>query len=136
MARPRKERKVYTPPRMEGFEPYGISGKIAGEVCLKYEEFESIRLVSYEGLSQAEAADRMDVSRPTLTRIYNRALRIMARALVEGRSLKIDGGDFTMQKEWYRCRKCSKLIEGIENHIRCEGCKDFGPEELRPIFLQ
>ncbi|MCA1757372.1 MAG: DUF134 domain-containing protein [Bacteroidales bacterium] len=92
MARPRKERKVVSPPRMEGFKPFGIATYTPGEALLKIEEYESLRLVEYDGLSQEEAADFMNISRPTLTRIYNRALRTIARAFVEGKTILAHAG--------------------------------------------
>ena len=79
---------------MKGFRPYGMEKCRMGSVTLKLEEFESIRLVIYGTQSQEEAAISMKVSRPTFTRIYNRALKIIAIALVEGRCLDIGGGNF------------------------------------------
>ena len=74
-------------------------------VHLLYEEYEAIRLIDHEGLTQADAAERMGISRPTCTRIYNHARRMLARALVEALPLVIDGGRF----EWNepcRCPRC------------------------------
>ncbi|MFQ3579269.1 MAG: DUF134 domain-containing protein, partial [Bacteroidales bacterium] len=130
MPRPQKCRKVHRPPQMIGFMPYGIENNPLEHIDIHYEEYEAIRLVNYEKLSQEEAAVRMEVSRPTLTRIYNSALNKIAQALVEGKSLIIDGGNFVMPKEWYKCRKCYKLVEGIENHTPCVGCCEYGENEL------
>lgn len=118
---------------MEGFKPFGIAAFAQGEALLKIEEYESLRLVEYEGLSQEDAADVMNISRPTLTRIYNRALRTIARAFVEGKTIRIEGGDYSFDRDWYRCRKCFKVIGGLENHKRCAGCSEYGVEELIPI---
>jgi len=52
---------------------------------LNFDEYETIRLLDYEGLMQEEAAERMNVSRPTLTRIYENARKTMAKAFVEGK---------------------------------------------------
>lgn len=103
---------------------------VSESLRLKYEEYESIRLVNYELLSQDAAAARMNISRPTFTRIYNRALKIIARAFAEGIVIEIDGGNYELDKDWYRCRKCYKLIQGIENHIKCRNCNAFGESEL------
>ena len=62
------------------------------EVRLRFEEYEAIRLIDHDGLTQAGAAERMGISRPTCTRIYNRARKLLARALVEARPLSIGGG--------------------------------------------
>lgn len=99
-------------------------------VILKFEEYESIRLVNYVNLPQEDAALQMNVSRPTFTRIYNNALKQIAKSFVEGKAIEIEGGNYEFENDWYRCRKCHKLIEGIENHSRCSNCIEFGENEL------
>jgi uncharacterized protein len=133
MPRPEKCRRVSLPPTMKGFKPYGIAPCKMEALQMLYEEYESLRLVNYEMLSQEEAAARMNVSRPTLTRIYNKALHVITRAFVEGKAIEIEGGNYEMDSDWYRCRKCHKLIEGLHNHTRCEKCTDYDNSEL--IFL-
>jgi uncharacterized protein len=130
MSRPEKCRKICNPPIMKGFKPFGIAGCGRGAVILKFEEYESIRLINYEMLSQGEASGQMDVSRPTLTRIYNRALKQIAKSFVEGKVLEIEGGNYSLEKEWFRCKKCFKLIQGEENHKKCNNCTGFGENEL------
>ncbi len=130
MARPQKSRKVSNPPVMKGFKPYGMPACQAKPLTLKFEEYESIRLVNYNDMSQDQAAELMNISRPTFTRIYNKALKVIARSLVEGKAIKIEGGNYELDKEWYRCRKCYKLIQGLENHTKCKDCPNFGEEEL------
>jgi len=107
-----------------------MSACIKESVILKFEEYESIRLVNYEMLPQDIAAKQMNVSRPTFTRIYNRALKTIARAFVEGKALEIEGGNYKLDKDWYRCKKCYKLIQGIENHVKCKDCTAYGESEL------
>jgi len=133
MSRPQKCRRICYPPKMEGFKPYGMQKCNILPLILKYEEFESIRLVDYDLLSQDLAAKKMDISRPTFTRIYNRALKTIAKAFVEGKSIDIEGGNFQFEHDWYRCKKCYKLIQGIENHSRCKGCKCYDLNELTRI---
>jgi predicted DNA-binding protein (UPF0251 family) len=130
MPRPPKCRKICNPPKMEGFRPYGMQKSNIEPVILKYEEFESLRLANYEMLSQDLAAKQMNISRPTFTRIYNRALKTVAKAFVEGKAIEIEGGSFQFENDWYRCKKCFKLIQGIDNHNKCIGCKSFGRNEL------
>lgn len=67
-----------------------------GEEVLKVEELESIRLKDLLGLTQEEAARRMGVSQPTFHRILQAARRKIASALVEGKALRIEGGDFVL----------------------------------------
>jgi predicted DNA-binding protein (UPF0251 family) len=130
MARPQKARRINNPPGMKGFKPFGIPFCKIESVKLKFEEFESIRLVNYEMLPQETAAKQMNVSRPTFTRIYNKALKMIAKSFVEGKAIEIDGGNYELEKEWYRCKKCYKLIQGLENHFKCENCTAFGENEL------
>jgi uncharacterized protein len=130
MARPQKNRKVCNPPMMYGFKPFGITQCEKDPVIMHFDEYESFKLVSYDNLSQDEAAEMMNVSRPTLTRIYNKALQKISLAFAEGKTIFIKGGNIEFDKDWYKCKKCFRLIEGIENHIRCEGCNRYGQEEL------
>ncbi len=58
---------------MMGYKPFGIPRKVLSRLYLHFDEFEAIRLLDYLGMTQAEAADKMNVSRPTLTRIYEKA---------------------------------------------------------------
>lgn len=130
MARPQISRKIDNPPKMKGFRPFGMNDCVKDYVKLKLEEYESIRLINYEMLSQETAALQMNVSRPTFTRIYNRALKLIAQSFVEGKAIEIEGGNYKFDKDWYRCRKCYKLIQGIENHSRCKDCTAYGEGEL------
>lgn len=118
---------------MKGFKPFGMPLCKAEPVILKFEEYESIKLVNYDGLQQDQAAIQMNVSRPTFTRIYNKALNLIAKSFVEGKAIEIQGGNFEFDKEWFRCRKCYKLIQGLENHSRCQDCSLFGDNELVKI---
>jgi predicted DNA-binding protein (UPF0251 family) len=63
------------------------------------DEFESIRLLDYEGLKQEEAAVYMNVTRTTVTAIYESARKKMAQALIEGLPLEIKGGHFHLYDE-------------------------------------
>lgn len=135
MPRPQQFRKVDSPPLMLGFKPFGIPRRQTETVTLRMDEYETIRLLDYEGLTQETAAARMNVSRPTLTRIYENARKTVAQALVEGKMILIEGGNVDFGKEWFRCRKCHKLVDGIENHIRCKSCVNYNKEELEPVSI-
>jgi predicted DNA-binding protein (UPF0251 family) len=115
---------------MKGFKPFGMPMCKIEPVIMKFEEYESIRLVNYDNLSQDQAAEQMNVSRPTFTRIYNRALQQIALSFVEGKAIAIEGGNYELDKDWYRCKKCYKLIEGLENHLKCKDCTAYGESEL------
>lgn len=133
MARPLKKRIIVHPPIMKGFKPFGLPHNTIETISLKFEEYESIKLINYDNLSQEQAAAQMQVSRPTITRIYNKALKIIAKAFVEGKAIEIDGGNYTFEKDWYKCRKCHKLIDGIENHVKCSDCFGLNSDELESL---
>jgi len=115
---------------MAGFKPFGMPLSELEVIKLHYDEYESINLVNYQNLPQDIAAAKMDVSRPTFTRVYNRALAKIAKAFVECLAIEIEGGQVEFEKQWYKCKKCFKLIDGLENHIKCKGCESYGNKEL------
>ena len=69
------------------------------EIVLKLEELESIRLKDQLRLNQDEAAKRMGVSQPTFHRIVSEAHRKIADALIAGKAIRIEGGDYVLTKE-------------------------------------
>lgn len=92
MARPTKSRRVcHFPENVEFFSTDGAKG---APIILTVDEFETIRLIDREGLSQEECGIQLDVGRTTAQRIYESARRKLADALVSGRSIKIEGGNF------------------------------------------
>ena len=71
MARPHKERRIEQLPPVTSYKPVGVPMREIDEVILTFEEMEAIRLVDAEQLDMGEAAESMEVSRPTLHRIVN-----------------------------------------------------------------
>ena len=92
MSRPTKCRRVCRfPETLEFF----TTGETLGEpVILTVDEYETIRLIDKEGLSQEDCGTQLGVGRTTVQKIYETARRKIAEALVLGRSLRIDGGDY------------------------------------------
>ena len=68
------------------------------------DEFEAMRIADLDGLYQEQAAEQMNVSRPTFSRIIDVAHRKMADALVHGKALRIEGGPVEMKG-----RRCCRL---------------------------
>lgn len=130
MPRPKKKRKIDNPPKMLGFKPFGIAFCETEQVIMQYEEYETVKLVIYDALPQDQAAERMDVSRPTLTRIYNSALKKIGQAFVEGKSIIIEGGDFEFDKNWFKCKRCFKLSNEESNPSKCNDCTSSHKDEL------
>jgi predicted DNA-binding protein (UPF0251 family) len=92
--RPRKRRILARAPRPIIYKPAGVPLDELRRVTLLHEEQEALRLADLEGLTQAEAAERMGVSRSTFQRIVTRARRQVALALMERHALQIEGGTF------------------------------------------
>lgn len=136
MSRPQNNRKILSPPLMQGFKPFGIPRSSLESIVLKYDEYESIRLLDYEGLVQEQAAERMQVSRPTLTRIYENARNTIAKAFVEGKMIVIEGGNVQFDQPWFRCKRCFKVINGLEAGVRCKDCRTACSDELTHINTQ
>ncbi|MDD3322589.1 MAG: DUF134 domain-containing protein [Paludibacter sp.] len=133
MPRPKQERRIDSPPLMLGFKPFGIKRNALESVKLQIDEYEAIRLLDYEGLNQEQASERMNVSRPTLTRIYENARKTIAKALMEGKMILIEGGNVQFDRLWFRCKRCYKLVDGSENHLPCKDCETCNDEELQLI---
>jgi predicted DNA-binding protein (UPF0251 family) len=92
--RPRKRRLLTQSPRPAIYKPAGVPLEGLRRVTLLHEELEALRLADLEGMTQAEAAGRMGVSRSTFQRIVAQARRQVALALSEGSALQIEGGTF------------------------------------------
>ena len=133
MSRPRNHSIVQIPPRIKGFNPIGYYDASSEPVFLNIEEYESVRLLDYEGLSQAEAAEIMEISRPTLTRIYERARNKTAIALTEGHQLIIEGGKAIYRDEWFECLTCnSRFNNPLSRKIdSCPLCSETNIQALR-----
>ncbi len=63
------------------------------EVILGKDELEAVRLADHKGLDQKSAAKKMDISQPTFHRLVTAARKKIAEALIEGKALRIDGGN-------------------------------------------
>jgi len=110
------------PPPMEGFKPFGVPMRELESILMSYEEYEALRLADYEDLTQLEAAGRMNISRPTFTRLYDKARKNVARAFVEGKAIIIKGGTFISEESWYRCNSCHETMISPKPETRCSKC--------------
>lgn len=109
MARIKKKRLVQMAPSFGGFKPFGVLNEKRGKVMINIEEYEALKLCDYEHLTQAEAAELMNISRPTFTRIYESVRSKIARAFIEGLPITYEGGD-SLIAEWYTCDKCGIIF--------------------------
>lgn len=132
MARPIQCRRVSSVPGSNYFKPRGVPLSLLGEVILNVDEFEAIRLADLEDLYQEQAAEKMNVSRQTFGRIIDSAHRKVAEALIEGKALKIEGGQYemaTMRK--FRCFDCQHSWELPYGTGRPESCPACRSDKIR-----
>ena len=92
MARPSRRRRVCDEPVFDSFAPCGRKG--VEEVSLTVDEYEVIRLVDYEKKTHVQCAAQMEISRTTVTEIYEKARYKIADCLVNGKLLRIAGGNY------------------------------------------
>lgn len=113
MPRPRKPRCVQGEPAYGFFKPRGIPLRELEVVSLSVEELEALRLADIEELYQEDAALRMEISRPTFHRVLKEARRKVATALVEGKALGIEGGDYVLAGDTriFECVECGHTWE-------------------------
>lgn len=110
MPRPRKWRNVCSLPGNSRFGPLDSPANTHNYVSLTVDEYETIRLIDLEGLTQEECADQMNIARSTVQGIYDRARKRVAEFLVDGKILKIEGGDY-------------QLCDGQRNFCAGDGCR-------------
>ena len=108
MVRPKKDRIVGFNPDVSYFKPRGIPLVDLDEVLLTVDEREAIRLADLIGMSHEEAGSKMGVSRATFGRIVQRARSAVADALINGKAINIEGGNYRLVGEVrsFMCRKC------------------------------
>ncbi len=113
MSRPKKWRKVCGLPDSDRFGPLDLRPDTQEGVNMTVDEYETIRLIDLECLTQGECAARMNIARTTVQGIYNGARAKLARSIVEGRVLLINGGEY-------------RLCDGATNTCRQSGCRKSG----------
>lgn len=118
MPRPRKWRKVCCLPDSNRFGPLDSPLSDESVVNMTVDEFETIRLIDLEGLSQEECASQMNVARTTVQWIYSDARKKLAESLVNGKILRIEGGDYKLCDGEGACcnekclrRRCGRSLE-------------------------
>lgn len=130
MARPTKWRRIENIPTVQYFVPAEGDEACLQENVLKLEELEAIRLKDLEGFEQEECAEKMEVSRPTFQRILLSAREKVADSLINGKAIRIEGGNFTRNICPVRCLDCGnewtesyEHMTGIQNgEYACPKC--------------
>lgn len=108
MARPYKCRCICSKPKITRFVP--AAGTSQEPVVIGFDEYEVVRLLDYVHLSQQQCAKKMNISRTTVTRMYESVRSKIAQALVQGQELQIDGGDVVV---------CESMRPECRNELHC-----------------
>ena len=129
MVRPEKHRRVAFNPEISYFKPRGIPMFDLEEVRLTVDQREAIRLSDLLGMSHEEAGRRMGVSRATFGRIVQRARMAVADALINGKAINVEGGNFKIisKARIFYCNNCSQEWEeplGTGRPECCPSCKE------------
>jgi len=91
-------------------------------------EFEALRLKHYANLNQQEASEWMGISQPTFSRVIEQAHQKLTQALIEGKIIKVFGGEFDYKVTFigYGCVDCNHEWEDSsasrENKVTCINC--------------
>uniref|UniRef100_A0A7C3V7Z0 UPF0251 protein ENW96_08645 n=1 Tax=Desulfobacca acetoxidans TaxID=60893 RepID=A0A7C3V7Z0_9BACT len=125
MPRPKKCRFVKREPGVTFFKPQGIPLRVLEHAVITVDELAALRLSDFLGMSHEEAAKQLKVSRPTVTRMLARAHQTLADALVNGKAIRIEGGDYVLEGCECQCPKCgarwSAPASGSQEHVCVEG---------------
>ena len=123
MPRPLRRRFVGRLPVSSYFKPGGVPLSQLDEVVLTIDELEAIRLADFEGMYHEQAAERMKVSRQTFGRIVGSAHRKIADALVEGKALRVNGGEYEVpDMRTFQCSDCARTWQVPHGAGRPSGC--------------
>jgi predicted DNA-binding protein (UPF0251 family) len=128
MVRPQKDRRVAFNPEISYFKPRGIPMMQLEEVRLTVDEREAIRLSDLLGMSHEEAGRCMGVSRATFGRIIQKGRRAIADALINGKAINVEGGNYRIvdQARIFKCESCNNTWQeekGTGRPRRCPKCK-------------
>jgi len=129
-------RRVDFVPQITYFKPAGVPLAQLQEICLSVEETEAIRLKDIEKLEQEECGQRMNISRTTFARVLASAREKMADALLSGKAIRIEGGDFEMALRRFRCvngHEWDVLFEVLIN-TPSQFCPTCNTSTIMPIW--
>ena len=110
MPRPFCPRRIAGRPGATMFKPAGIPMRELEEVVMTLDEFEALRLADLDRLYQEQAAEQMNVSRPTFGRVIESAHHKLADALVHGKALRIEGGPVEIGR-----RRCCRMHDAEDD---------------------
>jgi predicted DNA-binding protein (UPF0251 family) len=121
-----KYRRVSSLPGITYFKPAGIPLRSLEEICISIEEIEAIKLKDIENLDQEQCAKNMNISRTTFQRVLESARKKLADALLNGKAIKIEGGNYEIEMRRFRCSQGHEwnmpAEEAVNNSSACPQC--------------
>lgn len=129
MPRAPKPRSVAFFPFVTYFKPAGVPLRGLEEEVLSVEEIEALRLKDLEGLDQETCAERMGISQSTFQRMLAAARYKLVRGIVDGKALRIEGGNYEAAGTRFRCLDCGHEWEGP---ARGNGQEGYDPNAVCP----
>jgi uncharacterized protein len=134
LKKPYRTRKVSQPPLFTNFKPSGVQRKFLKKTELSIDEFEAIRLADYLGLEHQEAAEKMQVSRPTFTRLIKKARQRIAQAIIDGMELVIVGGNIELVNSIHHCQDCGEKVQQPVK-TKTAPCEECGSENVNNLAV-
>lgn len=135
MPRPRMNRWIRHHPSANFYAPQGVPfGRLRG-VTLTLDGLEALRLADAEGLEHEQAAELMGISRPTFSRLVAEAREVVAKALVNGWAIRIEGGNYEFAEDTPPCmpgrRRCRRGARGRGLSISADGAGASAERQTR-----
>lgn len=136
MPRPKKNRIVKQPPLYCGFKPLGIPANRLEKINMSLDEFEAIRLADFVGMEHAEAAEEMEISRSTFTRLIEKSRKKLAEFMITGKMLTIEGGNIHFKGNLIKCSDCGHMFNmNFQTDItKCPCCNSSNLIDLAGSF--
>ncbi len=134
MSRPFKCRRVAFIPDVTYFKPAGIPLRSLEEVRLSLEEAEALRLKELEELEQEQGAEKMNVSRQTFQRVLASARKKIADALLNGKAIRIEGGNFEISHRRFRCHNGHEWQIEISTDATPVLCPTCSTTDIQPVL--
>ena len=136
MGRRQLWRRVSVIPLVNYFKPAGLPLAALEEVQLLVEEAEAIRLKDLEKLEQEQCAEKMSISQSTFSRLLDSARQKIADALLNGKAIRIGGGNYEMAVRRFRCMQGHEWEVPFKTMISAppENCPECETPSIMPLF--
>jgi predicted DNA-binding protein (UPF0251 family) len=124
MPRPRRYRRILEEPQIRCFKPERDDLDSLKPIEITIDEFEALRLRDYHDIQQKRSAEIMGISQPTFHRTLTSARKKISKALIDGKTIVIVGGDYITGKNRYKCNVCGFEWRSPEKEYdKCPDCQ-------------